>query len=203
MTQAIRRLYGLGWLALVFMVLLLLYPLSLRVATVRSDLMAVDAAIVEERRQISYLEANLSAYANRENMQIWNEVEYGYEAPGPRQYLEGERALAQLGGGVDARAPVLVSVAESLGGIEPKGVIGSKIPTFEDAPDRSAKADVSGSGNVTEAKRDSGDDDKGRNETGGRTKSNARTRMAEMEDKLLSDDTMKDIRRMASAEVSQ
>jgi hypothetical protein len=50
MSLAIKRLQNLGWLALVFMVAILLYPLSLNVAATHGDLVSVDRKILETKR---------------------------------------------------------------------------------------------------------------------------------------------------------
>ena len=57
MSLAMKRLKNLGWLALVFMVAILLYPLSLNVAAMHSNLVAVDREIMDTKREISFLQA--------------------------------------------------------------------------------------------------------------------------------------------------
>ena len=114
MKLAAKRLEGIGWLALVFVVAILLYPLSLSVATLRSDLARTDAKIVSVKKEIRYLETEFSARANLRQLEHWNKLEYGYVSPKAAQYLDGERALANLGG-KNLRKPVKVAVISTDG----------------------------------------------------------------------------------------
>ncbi|MDZ7588770.1 MAG: hypothetical protein U5J78_06425 [Parasphingorhabdus sp.] len=130
MKLAAKRLENIGWLALVFCVAILLYPLSLSVATLRSDLSRIDRRIVATKQDIRYLETEFGARANLLQLERWNRMEYGYEAPRAAQYLDGERALANLGT-TDLRSPVKVAVITSMGDVKPAGVIGSVFARFE------------------------------------------------------------------------
>lgn len=123
MTLAMKRIQNLGWLALVFAVAILLYPLSLNVAALHSDLVRMDQKIMETKREISFLEAELSTRANVQQLEEWNQLLYGYEPPTAAQFLDGERALASLGGVAPVVRPVMVSAAK-IDGVEPAGVIG-------------------------------------------------------------------------------
>ena len=193
MKLAIKRLEGMGWLALVFLVAILLYPLSLSVATLRSDLARTDRKIVEIKKDIRYLETEFSARANLRQLEDWNKLEFGYASPQASQYLDGERALANLGG-KDLRKPVQVAVISSMEGIRPAGIIGSVFGTAK-AQDRNADGSAIGSnpGLVT-AVRDSGSA-KGLGGAQART-----TRVAHMEEKLLDDGLVRDLGRKAIAE---
>ena len=123
MTLAMKRIQNLGWLALVFAVAILLYPLSLNVAALHSDLVRMDQKIMETKREISFLEAELSTRANVQQLEEWNQLLYGYEPPTAAQFLDGERALASLGGAAPVVRPVMVS-ASKIDGIAPAGIIG-------------------------------------------------------------------------------
>lgn len=123
MTLAMKRIQNLGWLALVFAVAILLYPLSLNVAALHSDLVRMDQKIMETKREISFLEAELSTRANVQQLEEWNQLLYGYEPPTAAQFLDGERALASLGGAAPVVRPVMVSAAK-IDGVEPAGIIG-------------------------------------------------------------------------------
>jgi len=72
MSLAMKRLQNLGWLALVFMVAILLYPLSLNVAATHSDLVAVDREILETKREISFLQAEIRTRASLQQLEEWN-----------------------------------------------------------------------------------------------------------------------------------
>ena len=107
MTLAMKRLKNLGWLALVFLVAILLYPLSLNVAATHSDLARVDSQILETKREISFLQAELRTRASVQQLAEWNELLYGYEPPTAEQFVEGEAALANLGGSAPTTKPVM------------------------------------------------------------------------------------------------
>ena len=128
MKLAAKRLEGIGWLMLVCLVAILLYPLSLSVASLRSDLARTDQKIVSVKREIRYLETEFSARANLRQLEEWNKLEYGYVAPKAAQYLEGERALASLGG-EPMQAPVKIAVVNAMDEVQPAGIIGSVIAT--------------------------------------------------------------------------
>jgi hypothetical protein len=123
MTLAMKRMKNVGWLALVFIIAIMLYPLSLNVASVHSDLARVDEKIRDTKREINFLEAELATRANIAQLDEWNQLLYGYEPPSADQFLEGERALASLNGAAPIIRPVMVSVAGPEG-IIPAGEIG-------------------------------------------------------------------------------
>lgn len=193
MKLAVKRLEGIGWLALVFLVAILLYPLSLSVATLRSDLARTDHQIVETKKEIRYLETEFSARANLRQLEEWNKLEFGYASPQASQYLDGERALANLGG-ADLRKPVQVAVISSMDGIEPAGIIGSVFGTAR-AQERNPDGSAIGS---QKHYRDSPSDTGSASAIGG---AQARTtRVAHIEDKLLDDGLVRDLGRKAIAE---
>jgi len=129
MTLAFKRLKNLGWMALVCLTAILLYPLSLNVAALHSDLMEIDADIMETQREIDFLEAELKTRASLDQLEQWNDLLYGYTSPTAKQFLAGERALASLGQPAVKRKPVLVAV--SSGGVAPAGMVGSGKPSAE------------------------------------------------------------------------
>ena len=122
----------------------MLYPLSLSVATLRSDLANTDDEIVEVKKEIRYLETEFSARANLRQLEEWNKMEYGYVAPKASQYLEGERALANLGG-KNLRKPVKVAVISTMDNVKPAGIIGSVFASAEaKTPNEDGSAYVQG-----------------------------------------------------------
>ena len=123
MTLAMKQMRNIGWLALVFIIAILLYPLSLNVAAVHSDLVRLDRKVLETKREISFLEAELSTRASVAQLDEWNQLLYGYEPPTAEQFLDGESALASLGGSEPIVKPVMVSVAAS-DGVAPAGTVG-------------------------------------------------------------------------------
>lgn len=111
MSLAMKRLKNLGWLALVFLVAIMLYPLSLNVAALHSDLVAVDREILDTKREINFLQAELRTRASLQQLEEWNELLYGYAPPTADQFINGERALAGLTGDAPVMQPVLVAAS--------------------------------------------------------------------------------------------
>ena len=112
MSLAMKRLRNLGWLALVFMVAILLYPLSLNVAAMHTDLVAVDREILDTKREISFLQAEIRTRASLQQLEEWNELLYGYQPPSAEQFVNGEAALASLTGDLPDTKPVMMAAAD-------------------------------------------------------------------------------------------
>ena len=190
MSLAMKRLKNLGWLALVFLVAILLYPLSLNVAALHSDLVRVDRRILDTKREISFLQAELHTRASMQQLEEWNDLLYGYEPPTVAQFVDGESALVGLGGETPATKPVMVA-ASAGDGAAPKGMIGAarngdSDMAVSDEPERKQSAPVKF------AKVDRVDlpkPDQTRTE-----------RLARIDQKLLSDDFMRDISMKADKE---
>ena len=126
-------------------------------------------------------------------LEDWNKLEFGYASPQASQYLDGERALANLGG-KDLRKPVQVAVISSMDGIQPAGIIGSVFGTakaHDRNPDGSAIGSTETRMNATRAT-GSGDDSQ--------SLESRTTRVARLEDKLLDDGLIRDLSRKAIAE---
>ncbi len=193
MKLAVKRLEGIGWLALVFLVAILLYPLSLSVATLRSDLTRTDSKIVSVKKEIRYLETEFSARANLRQLEHWNKLEYGYVSPNAAQYLDGERALANLGG-KDLRKPVKVAVISTMDKVPPAGIIGSVFPTAS-AKARNTDDSDTASFNITDENTEDGDEP-----TAAQLRETKTARVADMEDKLLDDGLIKQLAARADSE---
>ena len=123
MSLAMKRLKNLGWLALVFLVAVLLYPLSLNVAALHSDLMRMDRQVLETKREINFLQAEIRTRASVQQLEEWNDLLYGYTPPTAEQFVNGEAALANLDGAPPVIKPVMVAVSGD--GVSPSGSIGS------------------------------------------------------------------------------
>lgn len=123
MRLAFGKLKNLGWIALVLIVAISLYPLSLSVATLRSDLARTEQKIVQSKRRIRYLETEFATRANLKQLDLWNELDYGYSAPNADQYLSNERALANLGKGRDHLNDIVEVAMVEVG--DAAGTIGS------------------------------------------------------------------------------
>lgn len=127
MILAVKRLRAIGWIALIFLVLIALYPLSLSVATQRSDLGRLERKIVSTKAEIRYLETEFQTRASLSQLEAWNDLGYGYVAPTADQYLEGERALANLGDpdGQMHRPVKVAAMTLTSDNVQPAGTIGS------------------------------------------------------------------------------
>ena len=192
MSLAMKRLQNIGWFALVFFVAILLYPLSMNVASVHSDLVSVDNRIKNTKREISYLQAELRTRASMAQLQEWNDVLYGYAPPTAQQFLDGETALANLQGGIPIAKPIMVSVNSS-DGTQPAGIIGSPtakmaLASASQSPPADEKIDARTAEMITKPKQD------------GIVISIRTEQLASMDRKLLSDDLLNDIGKKSDAE---
>lgn len=127
MLMAARKLQGIGLVLLVLILAMTLYPVSLRVASKRSELARVERDIRATRDNIRYLETELGARASMRQLERWNAESFAYSAPTAAQYLDGERQLANLGSFTGARerlavvAPVQAATAMVVGLDAPSG----------------------------------------------------------------------------------
>ena len=192
MTLAMKKLKNFGWVALLSVIIVLLYPLSLNVGALHSELVSTDRKIMETKREISFLQAELRTRANMQQLAEWNDLLYGYGPPTAEQFLAGERALANFGGTGPDVTPVMVAVSDT-DGIIPAGEVGkpggfaSKLAESEkDSPVRIAVA--SGSKPVFK-------------DTVKPEKTPSRTeRLSRIDDQLLSDKLLKEIEKKATQE---
>ena len=186
MSLAMKRLKNLGWLALVFLVAILLYPLSLNVAALHSDLVRVDRSILETKREISFLQAELRTRASMQQLEEWNNLLYGYAPPTAQQFVNGEAALAGLSDEESTIKPVMVAASEN-DGVAPAGLVGVG---RNGESIKSARADEPESVRATMV----------RNEDPPAVEQTRTERLARMDQKLLSDDLMRDISDKADRE---
>lgn len=187
MSLAMKRLKNLGWLALVFLVAILLYPLSLNVAALHSDLVSVDRQILDTKREISFLQAELRTRASLQQLEEWNELLYGYQPPTAEQFVNGEAALAGLGGDMAETRPVMIAASMS-DGAAPAGLIG--VGRNSETIVRDDRTDIDGTPQpVKLAKVEKPIIEQTRTE-----------RLARMDEQLLSDDLMRDISAKADKE---
>ena len=197
MTLAMKRLKNLGWLALVFMIAVLLYPLSLNVAALHSDLSRIDREILETKQEINFLQAEIRTRASVAQLEEWNELLYGYEPPRADQFIDGERGLASLSGSDPLVKPVLVAVDMPAGEIGGGGAAASSILADASAAIRSVTTDEPDKA-IEEAKPAS---DKPKETKAKPVEPVTRTeRLARMDDKLLSDSLMREIQNKSDKE---
>lgn len=115
MLMAARKLQGIGLVLLVLIFAMMLYPVSLKVAATRSELARINQQIDRTASNIRYLESELAVRASMRQLEQWNADTFGYSAPSASQYLENERQLASLGRvprarGANEVAPVLMAM---------------------------------------------------------------------------------------------
>jgi hypothetical protein len=205
MSLAMKRLRNLGWLALVFMVAILLYPLSLNVAAMHTDLVAVDREILDTKREISFLQAEIRTRASLQQLEEWNELLYGYQPPSAEQFVNGEAALASLTGDLPEAKPVMMAAANVPAPqvvAEPEVVKEAVVETPKQAAPKAAATKVAvtklAANDVkifaTPVKRAAAKVEAPKVEQS-RTE-----RLARMDEKLLSDDLLRDISAKAAKE---
>ncbi len=198
MTLAMKRLKNIGWLALVFMVAVLLYPLSLNVAALHSDLKRIDRKILETRKEISFLQAEIRTRASVAQLEEWNELLYGYEPPSAAQFIDGERGLAKLGGAAESVKPVLVAVETPAGEVGAAGAVASLDEDSPTAKPAGPKANIASGPKarpIAETSRpEAPQATPARQEPKSGSRPETRTeRLAKMDEKLLSDSLMREI----------
>lgn len=207
MLMAARKLQGIGLVLLVLIFAMMLYPVSLKVAATRSELAQIDKRIGQARDNIRYLESELAVRASMRQLEQWNVESFGYSAPNADQYLANERQLASLdrlprARGANDVAPVLMAMVSPVA--QPQATApkpATVIPTAsaaEPARPRAAKAEPKP---VVLAQA----------ETNAAVRSDAAPRMAPtrrreqlkmIEDQLLSERTLAELKRSAAAEAS-
>ena len=91
--------------------------LTFKVNAVKSQVRLTERQILAVRQDKDLLETEFETRANQHQLTALNEVEFGYSAPTPGQYLDGERSLADLGKprGINAPSPVMVANADEAG----------------------------------------------------------------------------------------
>lgn len=115
---AIKRLQNILWILIVAFGALSAYLISLRVATERNAVQALERRIYHTRADIRYLETEFEARANMRQLEQWNARDYRYVAPKAVQYLPDERALASLdrietNGDSYVAPPVMMAMADA------------------------------------------------------------------------------------------
>jgi len=93
---AIKRLQSIMWILIVAAGALSAYLVSLRVATERNAVTALEKQIYATRANIRYMEVEFSARSNMRQLATWNAQDIKYSVPGAGQYLTSERQLASL-----------------------------------------------------------------------------------------------------------
>jgi hypothetical protein len=105
------RLRQASWIATLLVCTALFVALTLRVNAVKSEVRLAERRIVSLERQKMLLETEFETRANQQQLAAWNNVDFGYRAPGADQFLETERQLAALGTPRAKGAPEPIRVA--------------------------------------------------------------------------------------------
>lgn len=120
---------SLGWAAVLAICLALVVVLSFKVHAVKSEVLLAERQLIALQRETLLLETEFETRASQRQLAEWNTVEFGYEAPRARQFLEGERQLASLGElrGPDAPSPIRLARADSTDTVEDKAPMRSPV----------------------------------------------------------------------------
>ena len=189
MLMAARKLQGIGLVLLVLLFAMALYPVSLKVAATRSELARINHQIANARDNIRYLESELAVRASMRQLEQWNAESFGYSAPSASQYLENERDLASIdrlprARGANDVAPVLMAMVSPVA-LPPKvAPVESAAPAKPTAIKVAAAAVRSDSEPAMKPAR-------------------RREQIRMIEDQLLAESTLADLKRAAAAEAEE
>lgn len=198
MLMAARKLQGIGLVLLVLIFAMMLYPVSLKVAATRSELTRIEKQIDRTRDNIRYLESELAVRASMRQLEQWNADTFGYSAPDAGQYLENERQLASLdrlprARGANEVAPVLMAM------VSPVGTPAVSAPKESPVASRPAAVKPVTPNPIVLAQADSAI----RSDTPPRMAPTRRREQLKMiEDQLLAESTLADLKRAAAAEAA-
>src|SRR5688500_17779526 len=93
---AMKRLKGLGWIALGFLAAIACYLVSLQVAIERNKLGDLNASILAAKRDIRQLETEFTTRASLRQLERWNGEVLALSAPASAQFINDERQLASM-----------------------------------------------------------------------------------------------------------
>lgn len=198
MLMAARKLQGIGLVLLVLIFAMMLYPVSLKVAATRSELTRIERQIDRTRDNIRYLESELAVRASMRQLEQWNADTFGYSAPGAEQYLASERQLASLdrlprARGANEVAPVLMAM------VSPVDTPAASAPKESPVAGKPAAVKPAAAKPVVLAQADTAI----RSDVTPRMAPTRRREQLKMiEDQLLAESTLADLKRAAAAEAA-
>jgi hypothetical protein len=105
------RVHSIGWAVALTVCVAMTMALTMRVNAVKSQVSLAERRIIALRQEKLLLETEYETRANQQQLKVLNDVEFGYQAPTPAQYLEGERQLAVLAKPRSPNAPAQIRVA--------------------------------------------------------------------------------------------
>jgi hypothetical protein len=91
-----QRFRSVGWVAGVAFAAILLYIISLQVATERGRLEAIDRKIAMTKRDIRQLQTEMGTRASLRQLERWNGDVLALSSPGASQYLSGEDDISKI-----------------------------------------------------------------------------------------------------------
>ena len=109
------RARRLGWFVLLAVCTVLCLLLMLKVHGVKSDVVRADRQIVRLEQEKMLLETEFETRANLLQLSAWNEIDFGYVAPGAAQFIQNQHELADLGSPRAPGAPSPIRVARAEG----------------------------------------------------------------------------------------
>ena len=198
MLMAARKLQGIGLVLLVLIFAMMLYPVSLKVAATHSELTRIERQIDRTRDNIRYLESELAVRASMRQLEQWNADTFGYSAPDAGQYLASERQLASLdrlprARGANEVAPVLMAM------VSPVGTPAVSAPKESPVAGKPAAVKPAAAKPVVLAQADTAI----RSDVTPRMAPTRRREQLKMiEDQLLAESTLADLKRAAAAEAA-
>lgn len=109
------RLHTIGWGMALTICMALTLALTFRVNAVKSQVRLAERQIVSLKQEKMFLETEFETRASQQQLEAFNDVDFGYQAPTAGQYLENERQLASLGKArsPDAPSPIRVAAADT------------------------------------------------------------------------------------------
>ena len=187
MLMAARKLQGIGLVLLELFFAMVLYPVSLKVAATRSELSRIEKQIDRTRDNIRYLESELAVRASMRQLEQWNADTFGYSAPSAGQYLSSERQLASFdrlprARGANDVAPVLMAMVSPVA-----------VPDVPKAKPVAAKPMLIAQAQAAEIRSDAAPR---------MAPTRRREQLKMIEDQLLAESTLADLKRAAAAEAA-
>ena len=104
-------LHKIGWAMILTICGAMLLALTFKVNAVKSQVRLTERQILAVRQDKDLLETEFQTRANQHQLASLNDVDFGYSAPTPGQYLDGERQLVALGKPRPEGAPAPIMVA--------------------------------------------------------------------------------------------
>jgi hypothetical protein len=108
-----QRFRSVGWVVGVALAAILLYIISLQVATERGRLEAIDRKIAMTKRDIRQLQTEMGTRASLRQLERWNGDVLALSSPGASQYLNSEEDISKIDrsnmGAADAPPPPMMA----------------------------------------------------------------------------------------------